>query len=273
MNSSFDPETKIWSGIKIPYSFPMDLMIGDLLLASLLKTPERVLQISKSDDKAITCDEMRISMIRVAQNLAKIGIKEDDVVGIIVPQSHFTTSIIYGCIALGALINPLHPAMSETDISGVFAQTRPKIIICQPDAISKVQRALKDVDFNYRIYSTSTKSSLFLKAQNFIKPTGYEDSFKLPKFSKLANEKNFAILCSSGTTGMPKVKYRTRSNIFHPLNYYFIGRLHDSHNSFIVGRTLFIVPARINSKRLLLPESNLLADRIYGKSYSGFGCK
>ncbi|KAG5680306.1 hypothetical protein PVAND_009821 [Polypedilum vanderplanki] len=204
MEASFNSELKIWRGPKIPYPFSMDTMISDLVLENLSKTPERILQITRSDDKAITCNEFKISMIRVAQNLAKIGIKEEDVVGIIARQSHLASYIINGCIALGALINPLHAAMNETDICGIFTQTRPKIIICEFDIIPKVQWALKNVDFSYQIYSMSNENSELLKAEDFLKPTDNEDNFKLPRFKKPANEKIFAILCSSGTTGMSK---------------------------------------------------------------------
>lgn len=45
MEATFDSENKLWVGAKVPYPLPMDIFIGEKVLESLQKTPERVLQI------------------------------------------------------------------------------------------------------------------------------------------------------------------------------------------------------------------------------------
>lgn len=203
--SSYDAATKTWNGPKVPYPYPMDVIFGEIVLKNLTKNPDRVLQIFADDDTTLTCDQLRLSSIRVAQHLQNIGVQEDDVIGLITHHSHFATCFITGCILSGAIINPLDGEMSEEDIFYVFSESKPKIIVCDGEAIPKLQRALKDVDFEYRIYSLTDETSTYhIKATNFLKPTGNEESFKCPKFAKPSDEKIAMMLCSSGTTGRPK---------------------------------------------------------------------
>ncbi len=209
MLSKYDAETKIWHGPKIPYPFPMDVTLGEIVLKNLSKNPNRILQIDAVDDTALSCDQLRISSIRVAQHLQNIGIQEDDVVGLITQHSHFTTCFITGCVLVGCILNPLDGRMDEEDIFHVYSESKPKIIVCDGEVISKLQNALKNVVFNYRIYQLSrdcddAASTIHLSAKNFLKPTGIEDNFKCPKFSKPSDEKLLTILCSSGTSGKPK---------------------------------------------------------------------
>lgn len=203
--SKYDAETKTWHGAQIPYPYAMDVTFGELVLKNLSKNPDRIIQIFADDETTLSCGQLRISSIRVAQHLEKIGIQEDDIIGLITHHSHFATCFITGCVLAGAIVNPLDGLMSENDILHVFSESKPKIIVCDGDVIPKLQRALKNVDFDFRIYSTTDEMSTYhLKAKNFLKPTGDEVNFKHRKFAKPSNEKALMILCTSGTTGSPK---------------------------------------------------------------------
>lgn len=205
MKAEFDLEKKVWKGISIPYPFTMDYMLGNAIYENLQKYPDKVLQIEELGGSILTCRDLRINSVRIAQNLSKIGIIEDDVVSLFIKQSNFATCFINACVFIGAIINPLDAELDEGDIQHLISQTKPKIIICENDDIPKIDSILKKMDIKIPIYATSDKDTNFHSIQDFLKATNKEDEFKIPIFSKPSNEKILAILCSSGTTGRPKV--------------------------------------------------------------------
>lgn len=204
--ANFDENTKIWKIESIPYSYLPDYMVSDLMFEELSKDPKRIFQICADDGTKLTAEELKISSIRVAQNLMKSDVRPNDVVCLITHQSHMTTILISGVIFCGALINPLDSQFDEKDIRVVCENLKPKIIICDPEAIPKIQKSLNEVKFVYSIYSTASASeeSNFLKTVDLLKPTGNEESFKPFKFEEKSDEKILAILCTSGSTGEMK---------------------------------------------------------------------
>lgn len=197
-------EEKFWEGAKIPYPYSKDIMFGDLILNQLNESdPKKVLQICADDDTKLTCEDLKIYMIRVAQNLMKFGIKSNDIIGMIIKHSHTATCLINGMILIGAIINPVDEELDEKDIEAIYLKTQPKIIICDESAILKLKRALQNVDFSYQIFSTSDNSEHF-KVSNLLKPTNEEENFQALKFLENSDDKVFSIMCTSGTTGVPK---------------------------------------------------------------------
>lgn len=204
MASTYDESTKIWKGAKIPYACSPDYYFSDLLFEKYSENPKRVLQICADDATQLTCEELKLLSIRVAQNLMRSGVKPNDVICMITHQSHMTTILITGVIFSGALVNPLDAQFDEKDIRAVCEKTKPRIIICDPEVIQKVQNSLSGVDFVYRIYSTSNEESKYLRAVDLLNPTNKEEKFVPLKFEETSDEKILAILCTSGTTGSPK---------------------------------------------------------------------
>lgn len=153
------------------------------------------------DDSEMNCEELRLSSIRVAQNLSQLGVKEGDVVAMVCSSSKTVASILHGCILIGAPVNPLSPAFDKEIIRYMFELTEPKLIVCDCSVHEIVKEALDEIGNPSPIYTTHGETST---ANDLLFPTGTESDFSPPKFTQQANEKLLAILCSSGTTGKPK---------------------------------------------------------------------
>ena len=201
---SFNSETSVWSGRKESYPFSLDTYLGGELLRVLDETPDNILEIHHQDDVRVTFGETRIKSIRVAQNLMNAGILVDDVVGIVCRNQVNLTPIVYGCVFIGALVNPLDVTFGINDIMQMFGQTKPKIVICDNDVYNKVKQALDAIESNAEIYLFNERESGIKCLDDLLKPTGHEDEFVSPKFKQDASQKILAIMCSSGTTGSPK---------------------------------------------------------------------
>ena len=204
MEPTFNSETSVWTGRNVPYPFPLDTYMGEELLKVLNEAPENILEIHHEDDVRVTFAETRINSIRVAQNLVKVGIKADDVVGIVCRNQLHLSSIIYGCTFIGVPVNPLDVSFVINDIKQMFSLTKPKIVVCDNDVFDNVKEALVAIESDAEIYLFNERISGHKFIDDLLEPTGHEDEFISPKFEQDASQKILAIMCSSGTTGSPK---------------------------------------------------------------------
>lgn len=203
--TKFNSEAKFWESTKTSCPYSLDTFLGDEILRRLKETPDRVAQIFHDENREVTYKELRIASVCIAQNLIKFGIKTDDVVGVICRNSNEITFFLTACLLIGAPINPLDHSFTKDDIKHLFAQTQPKIVICDIEVVEKTQKALQELKLNSEIFVTAKKTTGGLRnIFEFMISTGTEEDFVAPKFDKKVDEKLSAILCSSGSTGLSK---------------------------------------------------------------------
>ncbi|XP_070493981.1 probable 4-coumarate--CoA ligase 3 [Chironomus tepperi] len=204
--AKYDPSTKIWSSPTVQYLYPMDVYLGEVILKTCSETPDRVIQIHHEKDEALTCKELKESSIKIAENLLKLDIKADDVIGVICQNSNFLTCFLTGSVIMGAIVHPLDHSLSTDNISELYAQSMPKMIICDPDMLTAVTEALEKINLKSLILITSDDpDDADISAYKLLSTISIDyDKYAAPKFSKSADEKLLAILCSSGITGLQK---------------------------------------------------------------------
>jgi 4-coumarate--CoA ligase len=203
--AKFNADLKVWESQKVPYPYSMDTYLGEEIIKRLKETPNHITQIFHEENSKMTFDDLRISSVRIAQNLIKLGLKPDEVVGVICNNSNEVTFLLTACILVGAPINPLDVSFSQEDFVYLFGQMLPKFVVCDLEVLKTVKAALKELKLDANIFVTSRQK--FDEVQSFFDlliPTGIENEFTTLKFDKPADEKIAAVLCSSGTTGRPK---------------------------------------------------------------------
>lgn len=201
---TFNNKTKVWMGDTGGYKLPLNTFIGEKLLEAFDVTPHRILQINHEEGTKMTCKDAKMASIRVAQNLQRLGIKPDDVIGFICRNSGNVAPLIYGCTLIGAPVNPLHVSFSKDGIKHMFAQTRPKLVFCDYDLFDATKQALFEIKNNAMIFTLLKKIPVVPFVNELLVPTGSEYHFKTPKFDKEASEKLAAIVCSSESSGPSK---------------------------------------------------------------------
>lgn len=197
---TFNPRTKVWSANAEKYKLSLDIFLGEKVLEALDETPERVLQINHEEETRMTCSEVRTASIRVAQNLERIGIQSDDVVGFLCRNSGNLLPLMYGCTLIGAPVNSLHYSSSKETIQKMFSQTNPKLVFCDHDLFALLKEALHDSNINSMIFTVIEKISVVPFVSELFVPTGSESNFKPARFDRPASEKLVAIVCSSETS-------------------------------------------------------------------------
>ena len=203
MKSEFNPETNVWKGVQTPYPIPMEMHLSELVINTLKQSPKHVAQISYDEDSEMTCEDLRVKIIRVAQNLKKLGIKENDVIGFVSDKSLDQMAFVNGILQLGAVVNAMSPSHGKDDLIKMFRNTEPKIMICNAEIYDKIKAVLTELQNNIPIFTTFGKVADVASVNNLLKPTGQEDDYQITKFDN-PQSKLIAILPTSGTSGSPK---------------------------------------------------------------------
>lgn len=202
--ATYNEETKVWSGRSLPYPYPLDVYLGEEILKNFDECPDRILQICHEEGVETTCEQMKLNTIRVAENLTKLGVKADDVVGFICRNSENVKALVFGCIVIGAPLSSLDVMINKDDIKQMYGQTKPKLIFCDNSVYETAKTALDELQNNAKIYTILHKIEGIPFVGELFKASGTENSYIAPKFELDASKKLLAILCSSGTTGPAK---------------------------------------------------------------------
>lgn len=176
--ATFNSETKIWEGPKVPYKFELDTSIGAELLKKLAETPDRVLQISHEDGISLTCKQARIASIRVAQHLNKLGYTRGDIFAFICRNGTDLLPTLYGSFLIGAAVNPLDAGFKKDDIKHICNQTKPKLVFCDGEVYEATKSALNELGNGAEVITLRSKVAGVKFIEELLTPTGNEESYE-----------------------------------------------------------------------------------------------
>lgn len=201
--STYDEESKIWSGPVTDYPYSPNTTFGEIILQKLQEFPEKTAQISDDDGYMMSCEEMRTLCIRVAQHLTSRGFIPGDIVGIVAKNSTYLAPVVFGCFLAGLPVNTLDPQFEKDDIVHMFKQTKPQLIFCDADCLRNVQEALLELEESPKVFTLLEEVAGMNYVEEIFSETGTEEEFVPMDFGD-ASELICIILCSSGTTGYSK---------------------------------------------------------------------
>lgn len=213
--TSFDEVNRVWKGPSVDYPRPLNNYFGEELLEALIESPESILEISHEEDYAMTRKETRELTINVARNLVKLNIKSNDVVGVICRNSKYLPVILYGCIVIGAPINPLDNSFDGQHIKHIFGQTKPKLVFCDDEVYQATKAIMDELENDAKIFTLRRKIAGVPFITELLQSSEEESEFKAPKFEEPADQKLLAIICTSGSTGFPKGTIKTHANFLN----------------------------------------------------------
>lgn len=213
--TTFDAINKIWEGPKADYPRPLDNYFGEELLKTLNESPDAILEISHDENYSMTRREAKELTINLARNLTKLNVKPNDVIGVICRNSKYLSVLLYGCIVIGAPINPLDNSFDKKDIKHIFGLTKPSMVFCDAEVYHTTKLMLEELGNSAKIFTLREKIAEVPFIEDLLQPTGETTEFVAPKFDEPADQKLLAIICTSGSTGFPKGAKKTHANFMN----------------------------------------------------------
>ncbi|KAJ6647281.1 putative 4-coumarate--CoA ligase 3 [Pseudolycoriella hygida] len=213
--TSYDEVNKIWKGRPADYPRPLNNYFGEELLEALSEAPDSIFEICHEDNYHMTRREARELTINVSRNLVRLQIKPNDVVGFVCRNSKYLPVLLYGCIVYGAPINPLDNSFDCEYVKHIFGQTKPKLVFCDADVYESIKANLDELHNDAQIFTLIDERDGVPFVSELLRPTGDESAFVAPKFEQPADKKPLAIICTSGSTGLPKGSTKTHANFLN----------------------------------------------------------
>ncbi|EDW46616.1 GM20874 [Drosophila sechellia] len=199
--TSYDPVQKVWSGCSLHSLYNEELTVGQIIFRQLQRQPQRIFQISHTDNT-------RLTRFQMLQNAAKIGCylrdqgfkKETDLVGLMARNSTHVGALAYGCLFNGTPFHAVNPNLEHKTIASLYKITRPRILCCDTTDYEKV----KDIgaSLGALIITVNGKLPGVLSVADLLQ-NPLPDDYEPAQFQR-GVDRTMAILCSSGTTGTPK---------------------------------------------------------------------
>nr|XP_029710360.1 4-coumarate--CoA ligase 1-like [Aedes albopictus] len=202
--ATYDGERKQWNGRERPSILNPEANIGQIVWNLLGRTPDNVIQIDADNDLYMTCAEMRLRIVRIGKNLRNMGCTRGDMVSLVCTNSENVVPVYIACLTIGMVVNPLAPVFNRNDLVHMMRQTQSRVIFCDEDNRATVElAALEAIVQKPLIFVMGESAGQAISVDKLLKHVKKEES-SCPRYMGDSKKLLAVVLCSSGTTGLPK---------------------------------------------------------------------
>uniref|UniRef100_A0A182SQX3 AMP-dependent synthetase/ligase domain-containing protein n=1 Tax=Anopheles maculatus TaxID=74869 RepID=A0A182SQX3_9DIPT len=202
-----------------------DANLGPVLLNVLERTPQKPAQVNGDTGYTMTCDELRRRSVRFAKFLIASNYRVGDVIVLIARNSDNVAPIVFGCFLAGVTLNTLDPSFGLEEVEHIMRLTRPLAVIGDSDVLVLVGEAAARVGlyFNHTLFLLQEVNGhdfpiheKWISVDALVQTqVDNEDGF-VPPYWGDSNQLIAAIVCSSGTTGLPKAVRISHAQLIAP---------------------------------------------------------
>lgn len=154
----YNRETKVLSSSQLiePFYHP-NVSAGQMILHYLQRDPSQIVQVCYDDGVELNAGEMAKLGLRIAKNLTMAGLKQGEVIGMVVKNTTYVAPTVLASLLINSPCNTLDPTFDEQEIAHIFQQTKPKIVFCDCDNWKVVVEALKLCESSSEIWTIDEK--------------------------------------------------------------------------------------------------------------------
>ncbi|XP_014093250.1 luciferin 4-monooxygenase [Bactrocera oleae] len=194
--------------------------LGHYILEKYKSQGTQTIMIDAVTGQEYTAKYMYDSVVRMAHVLQHLGIEAGDVVGLSSENNVRFAITLYASFAINAAVAPLNVTYSEREVHHAINLSKPKIIFASKFTVNVIEKVAKNNSFvnSIVVFDTNNSNDKILNFDELMNSTKIisKDYFDTPT----ANKKDDValIVCSSGTTGLPKGVQLTQQNILSTLD-------------------------------------------------------
>lgn len=227
----YEAQSRIWYALPRPPVLNPCASLGQVLLNVLERSPAKILQVNADTGVTLTSDELRRRAIRFARFLTEtVGAGQQDRVALVAQNSDNVAPVALGSFIAGVTIGTLDPAFGADEIEHVLRVTRPRALFADREALPAVRAAIERSGLHLEFGKFGVLQASDAELLRLVGEAGSdcysidtllersvqgEDTF-VPKFLDNSEGTTAAIVCSSGTTGLPKAVRISHAQLIAP---------------------------------------------------------
>jgi long-chain acyl-CoA synthetase len=139
----------------------------------------------------------------VAAGLRARGVREGDVVGVVLPNSPHYLEVWWGILWLGATFNPVNPALTPRELAGILADSGASCVVGTPEAAARLGERRHELPRLRELVVADGADPL----------AGLRSDGTVDDHARLQGGELAGLLYTSGTTGRPKGAMLTHANL------------------------------------------------------------
>ncbi|KAH8376565.1 hypothetical protein KR093_000122, partial [Drosophila rubida] len=207
---NYNADSKVWSGIDEDAIFNPNLSLGEITFNEMRRHPQLIAQISATENTTLTREELFLNSQSVASYLRNMQLHQTDIIGIIARNTTHVSAVVYGCLFNGLAFHCVNINHTPATIEKLYGITKPRVIFCDGEEYEKISNGTKNL--NVKIVTMRKHQPGSTPIEELLS-TPIKPDFKPYKLEK-GNDQTLAIICSSGTTGVPKAVTNAYSHKF-----------------------------------------------------------
>jgi len=179
------------------------MTVNELVESRAAKWGDRPFVLYKEEE--ISFKQLAERSCRIANGLAKLGVKKGDKVALLLPNCLEFLYSFFGIMRLGALVVPINPLLKEGEVSYIVSNAEATTIITFDRLLPRILALKPSCPFLKTIVSTGDSEDA-VQLQTLLEAA---DTGELPSVDE---DDEAAIVYTSGTTGKPKGAILTHKN-------------------------------------------------------------
>lgn len=194
--------------------------LGHFIIKNLISAGDKTLIVCGLTGQKLSAKELLNKSIEIAKALLANGIKQGDVVSIISENRFEFVYVLLGTIFINGAFAPLNHTYSERELAHAVNLSKPKFIFTSGPAANAIVKITRESSFVKKIIffddcdGPMTDSAVSLR--DFVNQSISQTANFEPNPVNILTS-NCLILCSSGTTGLPKAVQLSQFGIFSAL--------------------------------------------------------
>ncbi|KAJ7562963.1 hypothetical protein O6H91_03G090700 [Diphasiastrum complanatum] len=211
--SGFSSSTGIYKSLRRQVDIPDDEFLNfPSLVFSHTDRSDKVALIDAPSGRAVTFGELKQQVLALAAGLGRMGVKQGDVVMMVLPNSIEYPLIFLAVMWMGAVITPINPLSKTLEIETLMKDSNPRLIVTISEEIDKVATFGLPLVLLGRKGEADKLNQLSKSSIVTLGELLDSDPFEAP-IAKIRQDDTAALMYSSGTTGLCKGVVWSHRNI------------------------------------------------------------